>query len=111
MEALTFAGFSYLGWAVGDVFGVIATRKLGGYSTTVWSLFFRLIIFAVYLPFAIHYLADLTLGMLFIILLIGSVGIIGFAIGVRPIVWLDVCAILSIISPYSNRGIRIEWKN
>ncbi len=34
--ALFFAVISHLGWAVGDVFGVTATRKMGSVSMTVW---------------------------------------------------------------------------
>lgn len=79
MEPFLFASLAYFGWGIGDIFGVIATRKLGGYSTTVWSLLFRLVLFAAYLPFAISYLANLTWGLFFLILLIGSVGVIGFA--------------------------------
>ena len=32
MTAIFFALISYLGWGIGDIFGTIASRKIGGYG-------------------------------------------------------------------------------
>ena len=67
VNPLFFALVSYFFWAIGDIFGTVATRKLGGFSTTVYSLALRLIIFSLYLPFAISYFKYLTIDLFLII--------------------------------------------
>lgn len=57
MEAIFFALISYFGWGTGDIFGTIASRKIGAYSTTFWVFIVAIILFSFYIPFA---LADLT---------------------------------------------------
>ncbi len=78
INPLVFALISYFAWAVGDIFGTFASRKLGGFSTTVWSLFLRLIIFTLYLPFELAHFKDLTPGLFLIIIAIAIIGLIGF---------------------------------
>lgn len=78
MPPLLFASISYLGWAIGDIFGTIAARKLGGYSTTVWSYILRLIIFSIYIPFALNNLKDLSWGLFLFIVLMGVMSLAGF---------------------------------
>lgn len=75
---LLLASISYVGWAVGDIFGTFVARKLGGYSTTVWSYILRLVIFSLYIPFALDYLANLTPELLLFIILIGIISLTGF---------------------------------
>lgn len=77
MNPIFFALVSYFCWGIGDIFLTVTTRKLGGLSTTVWSLFLRLIIFSFYLPFTVVYLKELNLSLLLIILAIAIVGLIG----------------------------------
>ena len=78
VNPLFFALVSYFFWAIGDIFGTVATRKLGGFSTTVYSLALRLIIFSLYLPFAISYFKYLTIDLFLIIVAIAIIGLIGF---------------------------------
>jgi len=78
IEPLLFAVISYFGWGVGDIFGTVAARKLGGLSTTVWSMTARLVIFSLYLPFAISSFQAMTWGLFFIILVIAVIGLVGF---------------------------------
>ncbi|MBI4035970.1 DMT family transporter [Candidatus Daviesbacteria bacterium] len=52
MESIFFALISFFGWGVGDIFGTIATRKLGGFSTTLWTLIAGAFLFTLLIPFA-----------------------------------------------------------
>lgn len=77
MQAIVFALISYFGWAIGDIFGTIASRKLGAYSTAFWRLLLGFILFSFYIPFALHDLTNLTLGLLIFMVCLGLFGIIG----------------------------------
>ena len=57
MQPIIFALVSYIGWGVGDIFGTIAARKLGAYSTTIWSYLSRVLIFSPYILFALPFLS------------------------------------------------------
>lgn len=78
MQAILFAFISYLGWGVGDVFGTIAARKLGAYSTAFWTYILRLVIFSLYVPFALKDLSSLTLDTFFVNILLGILLLVGF---------------------------------
>lgn len=78
MQAILFALISYFGWGIGDIFGTIATRKLGAYSTTFWSYIFRVLIFALYIPFALPLLSNLNLPLLSLNLGLGFLLLVGF---------------------------------
>jgi len=83
---LVYALVSHVGWGVGDIFATIVTRKIGGFSSTFWSLVFRLILFGFYAPFVFQYLTDVTLGLIFVILLLGAIfiiGVVAFSEGLR----------------------------
>lgn len=86
MEVIFFALIAYFGWGVGDVFGTIASRKIGGYSTTFWYLVFAFILFSLFSPFFIDSLKNLTIGLFLINILlgcVGSIGLVAFYEGVR----------------------------
>ena len=77
MQAILFALISYLGWGTGDIFGTIATRKIGGYSTTLYYLVFQLLIF---IPLALFFTSDLknlTFNIILLNLLLGAIGTVG----------------------------------
>ncbi|TAN34296.1 EamA family transporter, partial [Patescibacteria group bacterium] len=67
----------FLGWGVGDIFAVVATRKIGGYSSALWDLVLRLIIFSVYIPFALNELKFLSPNLFLLIVLLGFSWLIG----------------------------------
>ena len=71
MLAIIFALFSYLGWGSGDIFGTYATRKIGSFLASFWIYAFGALLFSLYIPFALHDLAHLTLGVLAINVLLG----------------------------------------
>lgn len=77
MTTIVFALISYVGWAVGDIFAAFAGRKLGGYSTALWTAILYLLIFSFYIPFSLSELAELTPAILVLILVLGAIGFIG----------------------------------
>jgi len=76
MSAIFFALISYLGWGVGDIFGTMASRKIGGYSTTFWYLAFQLPLFGLFTPFFLENLKNLTPGLLIVNIVLGIIGTI-----------------------------------
>lgn len=86
MQSIFFALISFLGWGIGDVFGALSSRKIGGYSTTFWFLALQIPIFV--FPAAIYFenLKNLTLELLALniaLALIGTIGLIGFYEGLK----------------------------
>lgn len=74
--SLVFAFLAFFGWGVGDIFGTIATRKIGAYSTTIWFVVFQFLIFIVLAPFFLADLKGLTLSLLVINLALGLVSVV-----------------------------------
>ena len=70
MTAIIFALISCIGWAVGDIFGVAATRKIGAFPTTFWVFLFGSVIFTFYTSFALADLAGMTAGIFLLIVLL-----------------------------------------
>jgi len=86
MQPILFALISYLGWGTGDIFGTIATRKIGAYSTTFWYLIFQIFLFSFLALFFLADLQNLTLPVLVLNLalgIIGTLGLIAFYEGLR----------------------------
>src|SRR3989338_6085 len=80
MPAIFFALISFLGWGIGDIFGTIATRKIGAFSTTLYSYILRVAIFALYIPFALAELSHLTKDIFLINIILGVLLLIGFLV-------------------------------
>lgn len=66
MEAIIFALISYFTWGIGDIFGTIATRKIGGYSTAFYNFVIWLVVSSLYIPFALSDLNKFTFQSLLI---------------------------------------------
>ncbi len=77
MAAIIYALLAYIGWATADVAGAMYSRKIGGYKTTVWSYFFRSIIFLIFIPFTLSAWKHLSLANLSLTILLSSIQIIG----------------------------------
>lgn len=76
MPAILFALISFLGWAVGDIFGTVSTRRIGGYSLTLWENILTLIIASFFLPFVLKDLNNLTPAIFLLTLGLGSLFIV-----------------------------------
>ncbi|OGD92041.1 hypothetical protein A3D81_03165 [Candidatus Curtissbacteria bacterium RIFCSPHIGHO2_02_FULL_40_17] len=86
MPAIFFALISFLGWGIGDIFGTVATRKIGAYSTTFWYILLQVPIFAIGIPFFTGHLQNLTLEILILnttLGLIGTIGLVAFYEGLK----------------------------
>lgn len=86
MEAIFFALISFIGWGTGDVFGTIASRKIGAYATTLWAFLFGVLIFSLYIPYVLDDFANYTIILLFIniaVSLLSLIGNLAFNEGVR----------------------------
>lgn len=71
MNAIFYALMSYIGWGAGDIFGAIASRKIGGFKTTFWIMVGASILF---LPLTFFYWNSLVSAPLPIILVAILVG-------------------------------------
>lgn len=60
MYSIFFGLLSHLGYALGDIYIVIAARKTDPYSSSFWNMFFGFAIGLLYLPFTLHPLSLLT---------------------------------------------------
>jgi len=63
---------TYIGWGIGDIFGVYASRKIGAYRTTAYVFIFGFSVASFYIPFALDDLGLIPLNLLLINFLIGS---------------------------------------
>lgn len=77
MEAFFFALISYFSWGSGDLFGTIASGRVGGGATTFWVMFAGVIIFSPCIPFTMNDLSGLTPGLLVLNIVLGSLFIAG----------------------------------
>lgn len=77
MNPLIFAFISAFGWGTGDIFGVIASRKVGGYTTTLGQFAVATILFGLYIPWALADLQKITPVLLGINILLGLFYVVG----------------------------------
>lgn len=77
MLSIFFALLSFIGWGVTDIFGVIVTRKIGSFATVFWGSLFGLLISALYIPFALPELQNLTLNIFLLNTLLGIILLVG----------------------------------
>ena len=77
MLAILLALVSFISWGTGDIFGTLASRKIGTYLSTLYLLIFLIpvYLFAVFLfPAGLE---NLTIGTLLLTITIGIIGAIG----------------------------------
>ena len=77
MVSIILAFVSFIGWGVGDIFGTIATRKVGSYSASFWNIVFGLLLSSFYIPFVIADLKNLNINVFLINIILGVMFIIG----------------------------------
>src|SRR5438105_3718436 len=73
MSAIIFALISYFGWGTGDIFGTIASRKVGPYTAAFYTYFLGILISLLYIPFALGALRGFTLGIFLFNLFLGVI--------------------------------------
>ena len=62
--AIFLALITFFGWGTGDLFTIVATRRIGANLTTFWIFFFSFVLSLIYLPFAPHDFGKITLSLL-----------------------------------------------
>lgn len=78
MSYIYFALMAFFGWGVGDIFGTIAARKMGAFSSLIWSYGLRLLIFSAYIPFAWHLLHNYSVGLVALNLVLATLLLSGW---------------------------------
>jgi len=78
MTPVAFALLSLLCWSVGDIFGTVASRRLGALATSVWGYVLRIAVFAIYIPFGLEELKHYNPQLLALNLILGVVLAAGF---------------------------------
>jgi drug/metabolite transporter (DMT)-like permease len=71
--AIAFALLSFFCWGTGDIFATLVCRRLGSYSSNIWTQIFKLAIFGLYVPFALAFLSQMTAGIFLYCLILGVV--------------------------------------
>ncbi|MEK7543995.1 MAG: DMT family transporter [Patescibacteria group bacterium] len=69
--ALVLALVTFIGWGTGDLFSVVATRKIGATITTFWVFFFSFLLSLLVLPFAPHNIQAITIPLLLLNVFLG----------------------------------------
>ncbi|HCM37977.1 MAG: Integral membrane protein [Candidatus Gottesmanbacteria bacterium GW2011_GWB1_43_11] len=73
MNSFIFGLVPFFGWALGDIFGAFASRKIGAYATTIWVFigsFVVLTVYAFFVGFA-QLITGITLPLFLLNLLLG----------------------------------------
>ena len=60
MLPIIFALITYVGWASGDIFTTVGSRKIGAYSMAFWTCVFGFLISLPYIPFALGNIKNST---------------------------------------------------
>lgn len=76
MLAVMFALIAFLAWGIGDIFGGTVARKIGGYSSALWSYILSIIFSSFYIPFALDKLQGITLETVIWLLVLTPIGMI-----------------------------------
>ncbi|MEJ2348014.1 MAG: DMT family transporter [Patescibacteria group bacterium] len=86
MQSILFALFAFLGWGSGDVFGGLVSRKIKGYSSTLWLYIFSFILSSLLLPLFWGELSNISPQMWALILflnIMGPIPVVAFYEGIR----------------------------
>jgi drug/metabolite transporter (DMT)-like permease len=105
MKLAMFLGLiTFFGWGTGDLFTIVASRKIGANLTTFWVFFFSLLLSVVILPFAPHDFSKITLPLLIFNIFLGILYISGnvliseaFRISSAPLVGIIIQAFPAVV--------------
>lgn len=67
----------YFGWAIGDIFGIYSSRKVGAYLTTFYVFVFGFLAASLYVPFALNDVQNITIPLLLLNILFGTIVLSG----------------------------------
>ncbi len=73
---ILFALIAFVGWGTADILGGIVARKIGGYSSALWSYILSILIASLYIPFALPELKHITLETVIYLLILTPIGVI-----------------------------------
>lgn len=76
MIAIVFSLIAALSWGTADIFGGLVAKKIGGYSSALWSYILSLVLTSFYVPFALHQLSNITWESIIWLILLTPLGII-----------------------------------
>jgi drug/metabolite transporter (DMT)-like permease len=75
--AVLLAFITFFGWGTGDLFTVIAVRKIGANLTTFWIFFFSFLLSLLVLPFVPHDFGKITFPLLLLNIFLGILFVYG----------------------------------
>lgn len=98
-----------IGWGIGDIFGVVASRKIGSYLTTFYQFLFGIILTTPLLPFFLGDFDRITTNLLVLNVLIGTAYVLanffvneGFKQSSAPIVGVIIQSFPALVLILSN---------
>ncbi|MBM3209224.1 DMT family transporter [Candidatus Shapirobacteria bacterium] len=101
---LLLALVTFFGWGTGDLFTIIASRKIGATLTTFWVFFFSSSLSLLLIPFAPHDLSLITLPLLIFNIFLGILYVSGnvliseaFRISSAPLVGIIIQAFPAVV--------------
>lgn len=86
MTAIIFALIAAVGWGTADVFGGLVSRKIGGYSSALWSYVLCIAFASLYIPFAWHdldHITNQTILWLLVLTPVGAIPLMSFYQGLK----------------------------
>lgn len=86
MQSIFFAFIAFVGWGSGDVLGGLVSRKIKGYSSSLWLYLFSFLISSALVPLFLNRLGDINLQLWLLIIflnLIGPIPVVALYEGIR----------------------------
>ena len=101
---LLLAAITFLGWGTGDLFTIVAVRKIGALRTTFWVFAFSFLLTLIVIPFVPHNFAAITFPLLLLNIFLGILYISGnilvseaFRISSAPLVGVIIQAFPAVV--------------
>lgn len=95
---------TFFGWGTGDLFTIVATRRIGASLTAFWIFFFSFLLMLVIIPFAPHDIRAITLPLLAFNIFLGILYVSGnvlineaFRISSAPLVGIIIQAFPAVV--------------
>src|SRR3990172_11240220 len=102
--AIFLALITFIGWGTGDLFTIVATRKIGANLTTFWVFFFSFILSLLLFPFVPLDLGGITLPLLLLNIFLGILYVSGnvliseaFRVSSAPLVGIIIQAFPAVV--------------